>query len=600
MAVLIYAHGDTEQRFPLFRNITRIGSDPTADISLGFDNVAADHAHVLREGDAFVLASLGRGRPLVINGKKEKRARLQEGDTIEIGEATLTFALHDDAVQCEHKQPAEDKAVIKAYRELVSFSEKLLHSKDLDGLLATLMDTLIEVTRSDKGFLILFEDGNPLVKVARNVQRENIDDAIKELSDSIISKVVREQQPVIVADAQGDAEFKASLSVINLKLQSVMCVPLTEAGELLGIIYLGSNKIVNLFDPAMLEAVTVFASQASLLIRNAMLLNTLRADNEALRQAVDSKHFGDIIGASEHMQEVFRKIRKVAPTGVSVLITGETGTGKELIAQEIHRRSDRADQPFVVVNCGAIPENLLESELFGHVRGAFTGAVVTREGRFQCAHKGTLFLDEIGEMPASLQVKLLRALQEKVVTKVGGTKPESVDIRVVAATNKNLDEEMKKGTFREDLYYRLNVVTIHLPPLRDRGEDLMLIGRYLLKRHGEEYNSKVKGFSPQCVMLMKKYDWPGNIRQLENRIKKAIIMADRVQLAPEDVELSDADLKPVVPLNQAKEDFQRRYINEVLARNNGNRTKTAQDLGVDPRTIFRHLEREDGEDGAQG
>jgi transcriptional regulator with PAS, ATPase and Fis domain len=230
------------------------------------------------------------------------------------------------------------------------------------------------------------------------------------------------------------------------------------------------------------------------------------------------------------------------------------------------------------------------------VRGAFTGAVATREGRFQSAHKGTLFLDEIGEMPPSLQVKLLRALQEKVVTKVGGTKPEPVDIRVVAATHKHLEEELKKGTFREDLYYRLNVVTIHLPPLRDRGEDLMLIARYLLRRHSEEYDSRVKGFSPQCVMLMKKYDWPGNIRQLENRIKKSVIMADRVQLTPEDLELSDADLKPVVPLSQAKEDFQRQYINDVLARNNGNRTKTAQDLGVDPRTIFRHLERE--EEGA--
>jgi DNA-binding NtrC family response regulator len=187
---------------------------------------------------------------------------------------------------------------------------------------------------------------------------------------------------------------------------------------------------------------------------------------------------------------------------------------------------------------------------------------------------------------------LLRAIQEKVVTKVGDTRPEPVDIRVIAATHKNLEQEISRGRFREDLYYRLNVVGLHLPPLRERGEDLMLIARYLLKRSTDEYGSKVKGFSPQTVMLMKKYAWPGNIRQLENRLKKAVIMAERVQLAPEDLELSDADLAPVVPLNQAKEDFQRQYINEVLARNNGNRTKTAHDLGVDPRTIFRHLERE--------
>ncbi|MEO1174575.1 MAG: sigma-54 dependent transcriptional regulator, partial [Myxococcota bacterium] len=266
---------------------------------------------------------------------------------------------------------------------------------------------------------------------------------------------------------------------------------------------------------------------------------------------MESRRFGAIVGSSDQMQEIYRRIRKVAPTDVSVLITGETGTGKELIAREIHERSDRSEKPFIVVNCGAIPENLLESELFGHVKGAFTGAVQTRDGRFQLADGGTLFLDEIGEMATALQVKLLRALQEKTVMKVGGTKPETVDIRIVAATNRNLEEEIKNGVFREDLYYRLNVVGIHLPALADRDDDLMLIARYLLKRYTEEYNSKVKGFSPQCVLMMKKYRWPGNIRQLENRIKKAVIMADRVQLAAEDMELSDGDLEPVKPLNQA-------------------------------------------------
>ncbi|MBI5509239.1 MAG: sigma 54-interacting transcriptional regulator [Deltaproteobacteria bacterium] len=595
MAVLIAVTTAGQKHYPLFKNVTRLGSDPSADIPVSGEDVAADHAHVIREGESFVIASLGRGRPLLVNGKKEKRARLADGDSLEIGSTSLRFQLSAEAAGPQATSPAP-VANVSAYREVVSFSEKLLKSVDLEQLLNTLMDTVIALTRADRGFLVLFENGVPEVQVARNVLKENIQGAVHELSDSIIAKVVREQQPVIVADALSHAEFKASVSVINLKLLSVMCVPLAEGGELLGVIYLGSNRVANLFEAAMLEAVTVFASQASLLIRNAMLLDKLRVDNQALRAAVVDKRFGDVIGSSDHMQEVFRKIRKVAPTNVSVLITGETGTGKELIAREIHRNSDRVAEPFVVVNCGAIPENLLESELFGHVRGAFTGAIATKEGRFQLAHKGTLFLDEIGEMPVALQVKLLRALQEKVVTKVGGTKPEPVDIRVLAATHKDLDAEIKRGTFREDLFYRLNVVSLHLPGLKDRGEDLMVIARYLLKRYTEEFTSKVKGFSPQCVMLMKRYDWPGNIRQLENRIKKAVIMADRVQLGPEDMELSESDLKPVVPLAQAKEEFQTRYINEVLARNNGNRTKTAQDLGVDPRTIFRHLEREgDGE-----
>jgi len=323
-----------------------------------------------------------------------------------------------------------------------------------------------------------------------------------------------------------------------------------------------------------------------------MLVSDLRDDNKALRNAAQKKDFGDIIGSSTAMQEVFKTIRKVAPTDISVLITGETGTGKELVARELHTRSPRAEHPFVVVNCGAIPENLLESELFGHVRGAFTGAVATRAGRFQSANGGTLFLDEIGEMPHGLQVKLLRALQERMVTKVGASKSESVDIRVLAATNRNLEEEIQAGAFREDLYYRLNVVTIALPALRERGDDVMLVARYLLKREASAYGSKAKGFSPQAAMLIKRCAWPGNIRQLENHIKKAVVMSDRVQLSADDLELSNAVLSPVLPLAQAKEEFQSRYINEVLDRNDGNRTQTARELAVDPRTIFRHLERE--------
>lgn len=589
MAFLICESENPQRRITLYKNITRLGSEAGSDVPVSGEDVADVHAHILHEDHDFVLASMGRGRPIVVNGKKEKRATLKHGDLIEIGATKLRFAMHEDSANSEDNGT---QITLKSYKKIVGFAERLLRSGDLGELLASMMDSVIELTQADKGFLILFEDGKPDIKVARNLRGEDIHEAVRELSDSIIAKVVKEQQPVIVSDALSDREFAKSASVVNLKLMSVICVPLREANELFGIIYLGSHSVRNLFEHQTLDLVTVFAGMASMMLRNALLLNSLKSDNAALRRAAEEKQFGDVIGTSDVIQEVFRKVRKVAPTDVSVLITGETGTGKEVIAREIHRRSDRADKPFVVVNCGAIPENLLESELFGHVRGAFTGAVATRDGRFQAAHQGTLFLDEIGEMPTTLQVKLLRAIQEKVVTKVGDTKSEPVNIRIVAATHKNLEEAIRQGAFREDLYYRLNVVGIHLPPLHTRGEDLMLIARYLLKKYADEYKSSVKGFSPQCVTLMKKFHWPGNIRQLENRIKKAVIMAEKVQLGPEDLELSDAHLAPVVPLNQAKEDFQRRYINEILARNNGNRTKTAHDLGVDPRTIFRHLERE--------
>jgi transcriptional regulator with GAF, ATPase, and Fis domain len=376
-----------------------------------------------------------------------------------------------------------------------------------------------------------------------------------------------------------------------------MCVPLLERGNLLGCLYVGSSQVTHLFDGSQLEVLTIFAAQASLLIRNALLVNELKLDNKLLSEKLESMRFGDIIGACPAMQDVFRKVQKVAGTDISVLITGETGTGKELIAREIHRRSNRSKGPFVTINCGAIPENLLESELFGHVKGAFTGAVANKPGKFHAADGGTLFLDEIGELPLNLQVKLLRALQEKVVVRVGDTRPEHVDIRVLAATNRNLEGEIKANRFREDLYYRLNVVNIHNPPLRDRGDDMLVIAKYLLSRYATEYGGVVKGFSPNAIIAVKKFSWPGNIRQLENHIKKACVLADKALLGPEDLGLTADVLPAVLPLAEAKEKFQREYINQVLELNNGNRTKTARDLGVDPRTIFRHLEKEDGDEG---
>src|SRR5205085_4810104 len=257
-----------------------------------------------------------------------------------------------------------------------------------------------------------------------------------------------------------------------------------------------------------------------LILQNALLLNALRADKEKLVAELKDKRFGEIIGACPSMMEVFRKLQKVATTDISVLITGETGTGKELIAHEIHRRSGRASGPFIVINCGAIPENLIESELFGHVKGAFTGAVASRPGKFQVADKGTLFLDEIGELPLNLQVKLLRALQERVVFRVGDSKPEKVDIRIVAATNRVLEDEIREGRFREDLYYRLNVVNLWLPPLRDRGDDVLIIAKALLSKYADEFSSPVQGFTPQALAAVRKHAWPRNIRPLANRTQK--------------------------------------------------------------------------------
>jgi transcriptional regulator with GAF, ATPase, and Fis domain len=587
----VLGEGAPTEVFHLYKKVTSVGRSGECDIVIGDPDVAPSHCHIHFDGRIFHLAPIQRENKVFVNGKRRKKWDLNHQDKIRIGSTDLVFSLYDEPVV--DAEAAKTALEITPYRRLFEFSSKLLDKYNLDELLEELMDAVISVTNADKGFLILLENNELRVKVARNVKSENIDDAVSQLSDSIIAKVVKSKKPLIISDALNHEEFSGALSVINLKLCSVMCAPLMDKESLIGLLYVGNDNVVELFEEQTLEVLTIFGAQASLIVKNALLINELQLDRQNLRDRLDAMRFGRIIGSCEAMLEVFKKVEKVATTDISVLITGETGTGKELIASEMHQRSVRAKGPFVSINCGAIPENLLESELFGHVKGAFTGAVSNKRGKFHAADGGTLFLDEIGELPVALQVKLLRALQEKSVMRVGDTRPEPVDIRVLAATNKELEREIKQGNFREDLYYRLNVVNVHLPPLRDRGEDIMVIAKYLLSKYGEEFNTKVRGFSPNAVIAIKKYNWPGNIRQLENHIKKAVVLGDKALLSPEDLDLTPDQLPPILPLAQAKEEFQRTYINEVLARNNGNRTKTARDLGVDPRTIFRHLEREE-------
>jgi transcriptional regulator with GAF, ATPase, and Fis domain len=589
------APGTSPTVYHLHKKITSLGSSRDNDIILP-DPLVPDGFAVHFDGQTYTVFA-PKKTEFVVNGKKRSKHKLTHDERLVIGSVELRFAMVDEiAVQPE--EAANTVADLDAYTKLYEFSDQLMHVRDLTELLDTLMDAVIQITNADKGFLILAEAETLDIKVARNLNRENIADAITQLSDSIIAKVVKTRRPVIISDAMSDDEFAGAKSVMHLKVSSVICVPLLDRGRLLGLIYVGNDSIRDLFQDQTLRVLTVFASQAALIVANALLLDELRVDNKRLHDRLEQYRFGEIVGTSPPMQQVFRKVEKIAPTDISVLITGETGTGKELIAREIHNRSPRAGKPFITINCGAIPENLLESELFGHVKGAFTGAVANKQGKFQAADGGTLFLDEIGEMPIELQVKILRALQERVVFRVGDTRAEACDIRILAATNRDLEKEIANGRFREDLYYRLNVVNVELPPLRARGDDVLVIARYLLSRYAREYDAKVKGFSPNAAVAIRKHNWPGNIRELENRIKKAIVLCESTVIGPDDLGLTGDTLPQILTLAEAKDKFQRDYINEVLALNNGNRTKTARDLGVDPRTVFRHLEKE-GDDVPQ-
>ncbi len=574
--------------FQVHKRVTSIGSGTENDLVLDDADVSETHGFVRFDGRTFTLQCIGTN-DVIINGKRRAKHMLEHGDELLIGSTCLTFHLYRASVQ---RAEEEQSDLVQSYRRILEFSQVLLTEKPIPELLEELMDSIIELTHADRGFLILGQDEEMHVRVARKLDKENIEDAISQLSDSIVSTVVRNRQPLIVADALNDRDFGGSKSVVNLKLCSVMCVPLIDRDRFLGLIYVGNDNVVNLFTQAHLSTLTIYAAQASLIIAKALAMDELRLDNRRLRERIDDMRFGSLIGSCNAMKEVYRRVAKVAPTDVSVLILGETGTGKELIARELHARSDRANGPFVTINCGAIPENLLESELFGHVRGAFTGASATRSGKFQAAAGGTLFLDEIGEMPVNLQVKILRALQDRTVTKVGDTRPERVDLRIIAATHRDLGAMISDGSFREDLYYRLNVVTLTLPPLRDRGDDVEIIARYFLDKYLTEFDTAKKRFNGDAIIAMRKFSWPGNIRQLENHIKKAIILSERSGIRAEDLDLREGGEREILPLADAQEAWKSSYIREVLELNAGNRTKTARDLGVDPRTIFRFLEKE--------
>jgi len=327
-------------------------------------------------------------------------------------------------------------------------------------------------------------------------------------------------------------------------------------------------------------------------LNRAFYVSQLEREHRELQQRLSGESFEGMLGISPQMQEVFSSIRKVATTEVPVLIVGESGTGKELVAKAIHTNSSRRKCPFVVINCSAIPETLLESELFGHEKGAFTGAHIQRKGRFEMAQGGTLFLDEIGELSLALQVKLLRFLQEQTIERVGGREEISVDARVLAASNKDLKLALKQGKFREDLYYRLGVVTIFLPPLREREGDIFLLAKALLYRYAREGGKKISGFTPQAMNAIETYMWPGNIRELENRIKRAVIMAEGQKVTHADLEFqSPYEKYERKGLREARELLERDFIQRALAKHKGSITHAASDLGISRPTLYELMEK---------
>ncbi len=337
--------------------------------------------------------------------------------------------------------------------------------------------------------------------------------------------------------------------------------------------------------------------ELKVILRRAFHIHRIEAEHSA-GTIPGRKRYHELVGESEAMRRVFALVQRVAPTDATVLVLGENGTGKELVAHAIHQAGKRRQGPFVPISCGAIPENLLESELFGHERGAFTDAYRTREGKFELANGGTIFLDEIGELPVLLPVKLLRFLQDHTIERVGGRDPIRVDVRVVAATNRDLKAAIASGGFREDLFYRLSVLTIQMPPLRDRGDDIRILGEFFLEFYARHYKRKLKGFTQSAQRALQTHAWPGNVRELENRVQRGVIMARDAYLRPEDLELAETREDAPRTLQDARDDAELRLLVEALTRNAGNITRAARDVDVS-RPTFHDLLKKHGLDASR-
>jgi transcriptional regulator with GAF, ATPase, and Fis domain len=593
----IHTKGHSKQEKALLKSITLIGSDPFADIRLTDPRVPKIVAQIHRSGGSYIISSASSEIPVLVNNEPVTRRSMCDQDTIIVGNTHILFHEHISKATTRASNSAEPRE-FEAYSRLASFLSRLASETEVPRLLETLIDEIVSLTKAERAFLVLLEHEVLKVEVARNMHGETLIRTVNEMSDTILKRVLETKSALVVSNALDDQDFNASASVVNFKLTSVMCAPLMAHGELLGAIYVGNNGIVNAFDQESLKTLSVFAGQASLIIKNAMLINSLMQETRNLRENLNQARFGNLVGNCATMQHIYKKIEKVAATQSSVLLTGETGTGKELIAREIHHRSARQMGPFVVVNCGSIAENLLESELFGHVRGAFQGAFATRIGAFQAAHQGTLFLDEISEIPLYLQAKLLRALTERRVYKVGDTKSDAVDVRLMTTTHKKLLPLVASGLFREDFHYSLNVLNIETPPLRDRGNDVILLANSMLHKHATIAGKSIVGFTQAAQNALLNYSWPGNVRELESLICRAVVLCENARINVADLDIAASEEEDVISLADAVEQFRNKYIAYSLERNAGNRTRAAKELGVDPRTIFRHLEEQKKSDAS--
>lgn len=572
------------QTFALGPDPIRIGASPEADIFLNDPELAGIHARIEIKGGDYILVR--EANPLLANGMRVRIHVLRPNDVIVMGRNVLCYRKGPVA------QTSQSKSGLEVIRRLAAFSSHT-HDGDSDTILAKrLLDDVVELTGATHGSILRISSEEDLVSLASS-ERGSFTEPETHISRTLLSAVRARGASILVENTLIDPILNTAESIAGGPAFSALCVPIMSEGRLIGAFYLSAAP--SRLGAEATELTELYASQAIRLLESERRQARLVAKLEMVGSDDDES---PLVGASEKVVALKRDIRKIASSHVPVLVRGETGTGKELVAREIHRLSMRAGEPFVALNCGAIAPELLMSELFGHQRGAFTGAVNARPGVFRSADKGTLFLDEIGEMPMPQQVALLRVLQEGIVVPVGGEKGVAVDVRVVCATHRDLEADVRTGRFRQDLFFRLGVVRLVLPALRERGGDILHLANLFLRRAAKEQGRLGLRFGEEALVAMRQASWEGNVRELEGRVRRAALLADDDVIGPHDLELEAPISRPtpsqapvhVRPLSVARDEYLRRYVRETVERFQGNRTQAAEALMVNVRTVFKYMD----------
>jgi Nif-specific regulatory protein len=528
-----------------------LGRGADVEVRLADESVSRRHALLTVTAEGVTLLDLDSHNGSCINGRAVKSGRALEGDELEFGDSRLVLersaassgaTVSVQIVGSAEEAPAAVSAQPPAARPpLPTDSHRLAILYDvgntinaavgLPSFLERALATVFEVVPAERGVIMLWEDGERRWVPAAVHTREpaEAEDEIA-VSRAIIEEAFAAGGPILSPDAGADTRFSSSDSIETFAIRSAICCPLVVRGERVGVLHLDTRQAADVFTDDDVRLVGAIANQAAIAIANARLHETLRQENISLRRALGSRHC--IVGSSAAMRTVMSLVRRVSQTDATVLLRGESGTGKEVVARTVHALSARRGKPFVCVNCAAMPEALLESELFGHEKGAFTGAVERRVGRFELANGGTIFLDEIGEMSPGTQAKILRVLQEQEFRRVGGTKPLRVDVRLVASTNRDLEAAIEDQSFREDLYYRIKVIEIVLPPLRERLEDIPELCGHFLGEIAREMGRQAPEVAAETIAALQSYPWRGNVRELRNVLERAMVLGIGKRLLP--------------------------------------------------------------------